>query len=286
MTTYRQRFGLTHAPLPRDACGKTCFLEGDAYLRLCRVFEWLAADPGLGLLTGEAGCGKTTLMRHLCAQLPEPDHKVIYLCDTRVTAMAVYRGLAAALGLRPAHRRDELWRQLKATLAALYERESIAPILVLDEAHHLGDDFLLDLAGFLNHKFDRRDLMTIWLVGLPTLRLRLELQVHAALRSRIISPNILGPRPPDELAAMIRHGLRVAGARDRLLDGPALEVLYRVSRGVPRLAAKLLRAALVLADERGRESVDDGIVLDAADELDLARPRRDGDTTGTTPRRA
>lgn len=120
--------------------------------------------------------------------------------------MAVYRGLAAALGLRPAYRRDELWRQLKATLAALYERESLAPLLVLDEAHHLGDDFLHDLAGFLNHKFDRRDLMTIWLVSLPSLRARLDLQVHAALRSRIVSPNALGPRPPGELAAMIRHG--------------------------------------------------------------------------------
>lgn len=286
MTTYRQRFGLTHPPLPRDACGKTCFQEGDAYGRLARVFEWLAAEPGLGLLTGEAGCGKTTLMRHLCAQLPEPDHKVIYLCDTRVTAMAVYRGLAAALGLRPAYRRDELWRQLKAPLAALYERESVAPLLVLDEAHHLGDDFLHDLAGFLNHKFDRRDLMTIWLVGLPSLRARLDLQVHAALRGRIVSPNTLGPRPPSELAAMIRHGLRVAGARERLLDEPALEILHRISRGVPRLAAKLLRAALVLADERGREGVDDGLILDAADELDLARPRRDADVAATPPRRA
>lgn len=44
--------------------------------------------------------------------------------------------------------------------------------------------------------------------------------------------------------------------------------------------------APTVARERGREGVDDGLILDAADELDLARPRRDADVAATTPSRA
>ena len=46
------------------------------------VCAGLAAEPGLGVLTAEAGLGKTTLMRHLCDQLPAPEHRIVYLCDT------------------------------------------------------------------------------------------------------------------------------------------------------------------------------------------------------------
>jgi len=275
MTAYRHRFGLKHDPLPRDACGKTCFTQGDGPARLERFFALLAADPGLGLLTGEAGVGKTTLMRHLSDQLPAPEHRVLYIADTNVTATAVYRNLAVALGLEPRRQRDALWRQLRDTIHNLVDREAVIPILVLDEAQHLPDDFLADLASFLNFAFDSRDLLTVWLVGLPSLRARLDLRVHAALRSRVIAPLTLAPRSRDELIAMIRHGLAAAGVRDKLLADPALEVLFRVSRGLPRLAHKLLRAALMLAHDRDQTFVDEQTVLDACDEIELQRPTRE-----------
>lgn len=38
-------------------------------------------------------------LRHLCSALPRPEHRVLYVCDTHVTATAIYRNLAHELGL-------------------------------------------------------------------------------------------------------------------------------------------------------------------------------------------
>jgi type II secretory pathway predicted ATPase ExeA len=272
---YRKRFGLTHHPLPRDAEGTTYYDRDDAYVRLGRVFRWLADEPGLGMLTGEAGVGKTAAIRNLCAGLSTPEYRVLYLCDTALRPAAVYRNLAATLGLQPKRSRDALWRQLRDTIIHLVDVESVVPVLVIDEAQHLGSDFFIDLASFLNYAFDTRDLLTVWLVGLPALAQRLALREHAALRTRIVSPNVLHPRGRDAFFAMLEHGLRTAGATSKLLSDPALEVIWRVSQGLPRTASRLLRASLMLAHERDLRFVDEHIVLDACDELMLERPTLD-----------
>lgn len=269
---YRKRFGLTHHPLPRDAAGSTFFDQDDAYVRLRRVFRWLADEPGLGMLTGEPGVGKTAAIRTLCAELSTPEYRVLYLCDTAVRPAALYRNLAAALGLSPKRSRDALWRQLKDTITHLVDVETVVPVLVIDEAQHLRDDFFVDLAGFLNYAFDTRDLLTVWLVGLPPLARRLELRHHAALRTRLVSPNVLHPRDRSTLLAMLEHGLKTAGATASILSEPAREVLWRVSAGLPRIASRLLRASLMLAHDRDHDFVDEHLVLDACDELMLERP--------------
>lgn len=276
---YRKRFGLHDHPLPRDACGSSFYEGGDAFARLRRVFHWLADEPGLAILTGDAGVGKTAALRHLCSTLPRPEHRVLYICDTQVSATALYRNLAVELGLRPAHRRDALWRDLKRTMLQLVDEQNVIPMLILDEAQHLPDEFFADLAGFLNYAFDSRDLLTVWLVGLPSLDHRLAMRQHAALATRIVSANRIPARTDrEDFFAMIESAMAAAGATTRLLSDPALELLWRASRGLPRLAAKILRSSLMLAHERDHSFVDDSLVNAAIDDLALEHP-----TTAPTP---
>jgi len=147
---YRKRFGLTGHPMPKNAHGKTFFDKTPNYDRLRRAFGRLVDEPGLALLTGDPGVGKTAAIRNLCASLPKPDHLVVYLCDTAVSPLDLYRTLAIELGVRPSHRRAELWADIKKTLVHMVDERGTTPVLVIDEAHLLSDRFLLDLSGFLN----------------------------------------------------------------------------------------------------------------------------------------
>ncbi len=263
---YRQRFGLTDHPFPQNASGRT-FTPPPSFERLERRFAMLARQPGLGVLTGEAGLGKTTAMRHLCAQLPRPDFQVLYACDTQTSPLDFYRQLAVELGLRPSHRRAQLWHDIKHHVTELVDEQNTQPIIVVDEAQHLSDRFLTDLSGFLNFAFDSRNLLVFWLVGQPPLRGRLRMKQHAALASRVVARVHLEPLT-DRAAFMtfLEAGLRTAGATSNVVSEPAAELLFRASGGLPRTLARLVREALYLADERDQAFVADTLVEAVLDE--------------------
>jgi type II secretory pathway predicted ATPase ExeA len=269
---YRKRFGLTGHPIPKDAQGKSFFCDGPGYRRLERAFAQHIEDPGLGVLTAEAGVGKTAAIRNLCSALPRPDYLVMYLCDTAVSPLDLYRTVATELGVRPSHRRAQLWTDIKKALVHLVDERAISPVVVIDEAQHLSDRFLVDLSGFLNFAFDSRDLVTMWLVGMPPLARRLRMQQHAALAMRVSAQVHLDPLEREHFHSFIEHGLKAAGATSKLLADPALEMLYRTSRGVPRVASKLLRAALRHAHDNDQSFVDEHVLEAALDEMSLALP--------------
>lgn len=83
--------------------------------------------------------------------------------------------------------------------------------------------------------------VSVWLVGLPSLRRRLAMPHHEALATRITSPMRFNPRADhDDFRAMIDHAMHSAGANARLLSDHALELLWRASRGITRSASLLL----------------------------------------------
>jgi MSHA biogenesis protein MshM len=176
--------------------------------------------------------------------------------------------LAQELGVRPSHRRSQLWADIKKALVHLVDERHTSPIVVVDEAQHLSDKFLLDLSGFLNFAFDSRDLLTMWLCAHPPLARTLAEQQHAALSMRIATHVHFEPwTDRDAFTACIYGSLEAVGARQKLLSEPAMELLFRHSRGYPRVASKLLRAALRLAHERVQDFVDEHVLSDAVDDV-------------------
>ncbi len=267
---YRKRFGFTGHPLPKDARHKTFCTQLPGYQRLSTAFSQLLDDRGLAVLTGDAGVGKTAAIRNLCHTLPSPDHRVLYLCDTAVSPLDLYRTLALELGVTPSHRRGQLWTDIKKTLLHMVDERHTLPLLVIDEAHHLSDRFLVDFSGFLNFAFDSRDLMAVWLVGLSPLTRTLRMNQHAPLAMRVAAHVHLEPLGRDDFAALLEHGLLAVGASGNLLSDPASEMLFRASRGIPRVASKLLRAALRIAHERDLNFIDEHTIEHAIEHMACA----------------
>lgn len=260
-----QHFGLTHFPL-----GKTPTLLWDdgPHARFAERFAWLLESPGVGLLTGDPGVGKTTLLRQLAAGLNPHRHQVVYLAESDFGRLDLYRSLALALGLEPPHRRAALWREIKARILELADGTGVRVVWIIDEAHHLPVEFFRDLPAFLNFAFDSRDLMTIWLLGQPRLAQTLSRTPYAALASRIQVRASLGPvAERARFHALIEHAFRHAGAQHTLLSDSALELLRQASQGLPRKAGVILKISMQLAMARGLNHLPDELIQQAIEEL-------------------
>ena len=129
---YRQRFGLSHHPLPQDAKGRL-FTPTPCYNKLDKRFRRTLDDPGVGVVIGNAGDGKTTCVRQATFALPHPNYQVIYLCDTAASPLDFYRQLAREFGLHPSHRRAQLWHDIKAAVTQLVDEQGTQPVIIVDE---------------------------------------------------------------------------------------------------------------------------------------------------------
>jgi MSHA biogenesis protein MshM len=261
----REHFGLTHLPLGKA----TPVLWDDGPLSTLKErFEWLLDSPGLGLLTGEAGVGKTAALRALAQGLNPHRYQVIYLAETDFGRLDLYRALALALGLEPAYRRAQLWRDIKARITDLVDSKHVLPVWVLDEAQNLPKDFFRDFPAFLNFAFDSRDLMTVWLVGHPLLAQTLERAPYAALASRLqVRVQLKAITERARFAELIRHALKQAGCAHTLLSDSGLETLRLASQGRPRAAGLLLKTAMQLAVPKGLNHLPDDLLQQAIEVL-------------------
>jgi MSHA biogenesis protein MshM len=92
----------------------------------------------------------------------------------------------------------------------------------------------------------------------------------AALSQRLVVRTAVEPLGREEAVDYLLHALRVAGGRpEEILDGEALEVLARATRGVPRVVNQAAHQSLVVADAAEVSFVDVEIVLEALANLGI-----------------
>ena len=262
---YLQHFGLRHAPLGKEV---TEHWDDGALAPLIERFKWLLQSPGLGLITGEPGVGKTAALRNQTKALSPHQYLVIYQAETDFGRVDIYRSLARALGVEPSYRRAHLWRDLKLRIHDLVDNKQIMPLWIIDEAQNLPPDFFRDFPAFLNFAFDSRDMLTVWLVGHPALIHILARAPYAALSSRLqvrlqIKPIIERER----FAQLITHALKIAGCQHTLLADTGMELLRQASKGLPRQAGQILRNAMRLAVPKALTHLPNELVQQAIAEL-------------------
>ena len=262
---YREHFGLTQDPLGKQS---RALFDTEPLRLLKQRFEWLLEHPGVGLLTGPPGVGKTAALRQLTQPLNPHRFEVIYLAETDFGRLDLYRSLALALGLEPPYRRAALWREIKARLREMAEQKHLLPLWIVDEAQNLPNEFFRDLPAFINFAFDSQDLMTLWLVGHPSLAQTLQRAPYEDLASRLQCHIQLPPiDDPEQFTALVRHGLKQAGVQQQLMSDSGLHLLLMASRGRPRTASRILCTAMKLAVPKGLNHLPDELLQEAIEAL-------------------
>lgn len=253
---YLQHFGLKHDPL-----GQKAALPLAQYDHLSRQLNCLLETRGVGIVTGEAGTGKTTALRQWTKALNPLTHQVMYQSDNHFRSFDIYAQLASSLGLEKQNRYCKLWHSLKQALVDLYDSKQMTPVWILDEAHHLPRDFLLQLPAFLNMRFDSRNILVIVLCGLPTIQTLLERAAFEATASRV---HFSIPWEPIEdvavFLAFVKQAFQQAGKHETILTESGIQLIHMASRGRLRYAHRIITAALQEAAENNLNHLPDEVI--------------------------
>jgi general secretion pathway protein A len=243
---FQKHFALTHYPFehslePEDLFASATLLEARARL------EHLLDLRGIGLITGEAGSGKTTVCRQVAAGLHPGLYRVFYVPLSTGSVMDMYRSIAWELGLPAEHNRASAFRQIRIEISRMTQEAKQKPVLIVDEAHHLHNEVLEDLRLLTNYAMDSDNRLCLLLVGLTELRRRLAMAIHESLAQRIVVRHHLGGLARTELSEYLIHRLRLAGCELPLFEPATMEALFQATYGMPRKVNRISHYALTSA---------------------------------------
>ena len=225
---------------------------------------------GLCVISGDLGVGKTAMVRAFCQALDPMTHLLLYLADPALTPRALYRLVGTLLGLDVLPWAvSECARAVRQTL--LGRRDAgVTPVLILDEADELSTATLAEVRVLQNAEMDHRSPAAVILIGAPPLRQRLRQVTLAALAQRVTAVYHLVGLTAAETSAYIDLQLSLDGTAAVRFTPAAVEDVFHLTRGVPRLINRLCQTAVLAAAASDPPVVEPRTVKAAAIDCGLA----------------
>ncbi len=256
---------MAHTPftrnIPSDHLYRSAKLD-DALGRL----RYVADHELFAVVTSEPGCGKSTLIRMLAAELPKEKYVMLYLSDSKLTPRWLYAGLLGQMGLESHFYRGDSKRELQKGIETLQKEQQKKVIFVLDEAHLLGKETLEEFRFLLNSNYDSESPMSLVLVGQTELwDQKLRLQKYAAIEQRINMKIVLERLDKSETGRYMAAHLAYTGLKQELFTSGAEEEVYKVSAGIPRMINRICDSTLMYAYQQQKRLIDEHMVRYVAD---------------------
>jgi len=274
---YIEYFKLNEAPFALTPNPRYLFMSELHREGLAHLLYGVKQPSGFVQLTGEVGSGKTTLCRCLVDQLP-PDTDVALILNPRLTAIELLATVCDELGIAYPPETNSIKILIDALNKHLLETHARnrRTVLIIDEAQNLESEVLEQIRLLTNLETSQEKLLQIILLGQPELLSLLRRKNLRQLSQRITARYHLKPMSRNETHSYVKHRLFVAGRREPLFTPRALNCVYRMSGGIPRVINIICDRALLGAYARDEHIIDAHIIRKAARETsgDSWRVRR------------
>jgi general secretion pathway protein A len=265
---YGRFFGLREPPFELRPDPRFLLMTQAHREALATLQYGLSKPHGLVVLLGEAGTGKTTLLRAAVASIDVRQRIVCRIDNPALSRAELSEFLAAGLGLDPAAARSK--SAFLQGLRELLGRPGAAGAVIVDDVQAAPAEVLEELRLLANVEGSGGGSLSMVLSGLPAFAERLNDPLLQQLKQRTTLRCVLRPLSMDETAAYVSSRLRIAGGSTHIFSSDALASVYRYSGGIPRVINVLCDNALVSAYASAEHVVGGGTVVEAARELDLS----------------
>ena len=229
----------------------------------------IEGQAGFIVITGEIGCGKTTMLQTVLRAIDKKT-SIARLMNTMLTARELIEAIMLDFGLEPRHDSSKpyLLRDLARFLVDQRNAGRLS-LLVIDEAQNLSPQALEEVRLLSNLETEKSKLLQILVVGQPNLRETMASPNLEQFRQRVAVSYHLTALDARDTAAYINYRLqRAAVAAPLRFPAGAAALVHSRSRGVPRIINVICDAALVFGYAEDRRNIDRPLLEEVIAELE------------------
>jgi general secretion pathway protein A len=266
---YERYYGLAERPFdlspnPRFLCFTPQHREALVHLQY-----GLAGRPGVTVLVGEAGTGKTTLIR-AAVQAASDKSTIVHLSNPTLTRAEFFEYMAAGFNLSAEAGKSKI-QFLKELETVLTAEDGHMLALVVDEAQSVPYELLEEIRLLTNVEAPNGRSLAVALVGQPELGRRLDEARLRQLKQRVVLRCELTPLSLKDTAAYISARVKTAGGEaTRLFTRDAVVAIHQHSAGIPRVISVICDNALVNGFAADQKPVGVSVIGEVCRTLSLA----------------
>ena len=264
---YLEHWGLQKTPFGNAPTRSSFYRSPQHEEALRRLLYVIEHRRGVAMLTGEVGCGKTTIIRALVDFLDPDKYQLHVLSNPALQPVDLIKAILLRLGENASNNSKTVLLDRLHQLLAQNAENGYSTILAIDEAHVIDNCATLDeLRMLLNIQSDDEFLITLVLLGQPPLLKKIsELQ---PLKERISIKFNLESLDTQNTLNYVLHRLKWAGATRDIFADEAIGALYDFTKGLPLRINNLCDRCLLIGLMRQVDIVDSRIVQDAIEDLE------------------
>lgn len=225
---------------------------------LTRLIYAAEMRKGGAMLSGEIGCGKTTLSKVYVQELSEDRYDIGMIINPKLEAKEFLQEILYQFDIQDIpDTKVKCLRVLNEKMLANLNggRETL---LIVDEAQLLNESTFEEIRLLLNFQLNNRFLMTVILLGQPELMQKVreieQLEQRIAIRYHLTPFNL------DDTVSYIEFRQNKAGRADNIFTDEALETIYNHTGGIPRKINNLCDLSLLIGFSTKESVIDKKIV--------------------------
>ncbi|MGR5065349.1 AAA family ATPase [Photobacterium sp. DNB22_13_2] len=264
---YKDFFGITESPFSIVPSARFLYLSERHREALTHMLSSLNGGGGFGLLTGEVGTGKTTVLRALVSRLPQ-ETQVAIIMNPSLSTRELLASICDELGIEY---NDEA--TIKVLTDGIYQhllanhREGRQTLLLIDEAQHLLPEVLEQLRLLTNLETDSVKLLKVVLVGQPELQQLLQQDRLRQLAQRITSRYHLLPLTEEEVREYIHYRLQAVDCLHEVFPPAQTKQIAKATSGIPRLINLVCDKSMQLAHQQSTHLLNKELVEQACNDV-------------------
>jgi general secretion pathway protein A len=255
---YLDYWGFKEFPFENVPDPRFFYLSRSHEEALTRLVYAAKMRKGGAMLSGEIGCGKTTLTKVLVQELSGERFDIGLVINPKLEPLEFLQEVLYQFGVGEVP--ETKVRCLRGLNDKMIEnmRANRETLLMVDEAQLLSETTLEEIRLLLNFQLNDRFLITVILLGQPELKDKI--RAIEQLEQRIAIKYHLAPFDFNDTARYIVFRQKKAGRNDGVFSKEAVEKIYENTKGVPRRINNLCDLSLLIAFSKSEKLVHSEII--------------------------